>query len=95
MLKNLGAEGKTQGASKAVGGNQRHRKQELLRRNNEPTQDSEDEKNAVTSQETSQFAPVQDLPWHISTKKQQAIPQKALTKVFQPSLCPELWSGET
>lgn len=42
----------------------------------------------------SRFASVQDLSWCISTNNQQAISPKALIKVCQPSLSPELWSGE-
>lgn len=48
MLKNLGGEGEMPGASKAAGEDWWHRKQELLQRSREPTQDSEDEKNTVT-----------------------------------------------
>lgn len=48
MIKNLGGEGETQAASKAVGGNQRHRNWELLERSRELTRELRDEKNTVT-----------------------------------------------
>lgn len=76
-----------------VGGNRWPRKQKLLQRSREPTQDWEDKEqfSDVTANEPICTSSGSFL---VRFYKKQTIPPKALTKLCQPSLAPALWSGE-